>query len=81
MLVEGRAATYLVDGLLALFVLLGLLLHLLPLLNVVDEREKVTQVDDERLRLDRGTKTRMWARRPRRVARPRVDKHSPTVRS
>lgn len=48
-----RAATYLVDRLLALFVLLGLLLHLLPLLDVVDEREKVTQVDDERLRLDR----------------------------
>lgn len=77
----GRAATYLVDGLLTLFVLLGLLLHLLPLLNVVDEREKVTQVDDERLRLDRGTRTRMWVKRPRRVARPRVDEHSPTARS
>ena len=51
-----RAATYLVDRLLTLFVLLGLLLHLLPLLDVVDEREKVTQVDDERLRLDEDTK-------------------------
>lgn len=35
-----------------MLVLLGLLLHLLPLLDVIDEREKVTQVDDERLRLD-----------------------------
>lgn len=34
-----------------MFVLLGLLLHLLPLLNVVDEREEVAQVNDERLRL------------------------------
>lgn len=50
-----RAATYLVDRLLTLLVLLGLLLHLLPLLDVVDEREKVAQVDDERLRLDEGT--------------------------
>lgn len=50
-----RAATYLVDRLLTLLVLLGLLLHLLPLLDVVDEREKVTQVDDERLRLDEDT--------------------------
>lgn len=47
-----RAATYLVDCLLTLLVLLRLLLHLLPLLDVVDEREKVTQVDDERLCLD-----------------------------
>ena len=47
--------SYLVDRLLALFVLLGLLLHLLPLFNVVDEREEVAQVDDEGLRLrDRG---------------------------
>lgn len=44
--------SYLVDRLLALLVLLGLLLHLLPLLNVVDEREEVAQVDDERLGLD-----------------------------
>lgn len=54
---------YLVDCLLTLLVLLGLLLHLLPLFNVVDEREEVAQVDDERLRLDEtggeGRK-RMW---------------------
>lgn len=52
--------SYLVDCLLTLFVLLGLLLHLLPLFNVVDEREEVAQVDDERLRLDEGKKKRMW---------------------
>lgn len=45
-------ASYLIDCLLTLFVFLGLLLHLLPLLDVVDEREEVTQVNDERLRLD-----------------------------
>lgn len=44
--------SYLVDCLLTLFVLLGLLLHLLPLFNVVDEREEVAQVNDEGLRLD-----------------------------
>ena len=47
----SETESYLVDRLLALFVLLGLLLHLLPLFNVVDEREEVAQVDDERLRL------------------------------
>lgn len=44
--------SYLVDRLLALFVLLCLLLHLLTLFNVIDEREEITQVNDERLRLD-----------------------------
>lgn len=48
---QRRGCPYLVDGLLALFVLLGLFLHLLALLYVVDEREEVAQVDDERLRL------------------------------
>lgn len=43
--------SYLVDGLLTLLVLLGLLFKLLTLLYVVDEREEVAQVDDERLRL------------------------------
>lgn len=32
-----------------MLVLLGLLLHLLPLLDVIDECEEVTQVNDERL--------------------------------
>lgn len=44
--------TYLVDCLFTLFVLLSLLLQLLPLLNVIDEREQVTQVNDEGLGLD-----------------------------
>ena len=64
---KGRnalGASYLVDCLLTLLVLLGLLLHLLPLLNVVDEREEVAQVDDEGLRLDERSgekrKKRMW---------------------
>lgn len=43
--------SYLVDRLLALFVLLSLLLHLFPLFDVVDECEEVTQVNDERLSL------------------------------
>lgn len=57
---SGAVGTYLVDRLLALFVLLGLLLHLLPLLDVIDEGEQVTQVDDERLRLDRDAKTQIF---------------------
>lgn len=46
--------SYLVHCLLTLFVLLGLLLHLLPLFYIVDESEEVTQVNDERLRLNEG---------------------------
>lgn len=42
----------LVNGLLTVFVLLRLLLHLLSLFNVIDECEEVAQVEDERLRLD-----------------------------
>lgn len=48
---RGRRPSYLVDRLLTVFVLLGLLLLLLALLHVEDEREEVTQVDDEGLRL------------------------------
>lgn len=54
--------SYLVHCLLTLFVLLGLLLHLLSLFDVVDECEEVAQVNDERLRLDerRKSRKRMW---------------------
>lgn len=58
--------SYLVDCLLTLFVLLGLLLNLLPLFNIVNKREEVAQVNDERLRLDvrsgerRKRKKRLW---------------------
>lgn len=76
----GRPATYLVDRLLALFVLLGLLLHLLPLLDVVDEGEKVTQVDDERLRLDQDAKTPIFPG-PIPPPPPLLETHLPTVRS
>ena len=44
---------YLVDRLLTLLVFLGLLLHLLPLLYLIDELEQVPQVQDHRLSLGR----------------------------
>lgn len=47
-----RAWAHLVDGLLALLVLLGLLLQLFPLLNLIDELKEVAQVQDHRLGLD-----------------------------
>lgn len=49
---EAKAQSDLVNGLLTVFVLLRLLLHLLSLFNVIDECEEVAQVEDERLRLD-----------------------------
>lgn len=44
---------YLVDGLLTLLVFLGLLLHLLSLLYVINELEQVPQVQNHRLGLER----------------------------
>lgn len=44
---------YLVDCLLTLLVFLGLLLHLLSLLYLIDELEQVPQVQDHRLSLGR----------------------------
>lgn len=43
---------YLVDRLFTLFVFLGLLLHLLSLLYLIDELEQVPQVQDYRLSLE-----------------------------
>lgn len=52
---EKQPLEYLVDRLLTLFVFLGLLLHLLSLLYLIDELEQVPQVQNHRLSLEHNS--------------------------